>query len=54
MGQVPCEFQADWPNLILQPAAPGMIWHIYCGQHCFKGVLGMDLLSSRDVALTML
>ena len=28
-----------------------MIWHIYSGQCCFKGVLGMNLLSSGDVAL---
>ena len=53
MRQVPCEFQADRPNFIFQPAAPDMIWHIYSSQHCFKGVLGMDLLSSGDVALTM-
>ena len=53
MGQVPCEFQADWPNFIFQPAAPGVIWHIYSGQHIFKGVLGMDLLSSGDDALMM-
>ena len=50
MGQVPCEFWADQPNFIFQPAAPDVIWHIYSGQHCFKGVLGMDLLSSGDVA----
>ena len=30
-----------------------MIWHIYSGQQCFKGVLGMDLLSSGDYALMM-
>ena len=30
-----------------------MIWHIYSGQHCFKQVLGMDLVSSGDVAPTM-
>ena len=53
MGQVSCEFQADWPNFIFQPAAPDVIWCIYSGQHCFKGVLGMDLLSSGDVAPTM-
>ena len=52
-GKVPCEFWADWPNFIFQPAAPDMIWHIYSRQHCFKGILGMDLLSSGDVALTM-
>ena len=32
MGQVPCEFQADQPTFIFQPAAPDMIWHIYFGQ----------------------
>ena len=53
MEQVPCEFQADQPNFIFQPAAPDIIWHIYSIQHCFKGVLGMDLLSSGDVVLTM-
>ena len=53
MGQVPCEFRVDWPNFIFQLAAPDMIWHIYSGQHCFKDVLCMDLLSSWDVALTM-
>ena len=53
MGQVCCEFRVDRPNFIFQPAAPDMIWHIYSGQHCFKDVLGMDLLSSWDVALNM-
>ena len=53
MGQVPCEFPADQPTFIFQLVAPDMIWHIYSGQHCFKGVLGMDLLSSGDVNLTM-
>ena len=53
MGQVPCEFQADQPNFLFQPAAPDVIRHIYSGQHCFKGILGMDLLSSGDDALTM-
>ena len=53
MEQVPCEFQADWPNFIFQPAAPDVIWHIYSIQCCFKGVLGMDLPSSGDVAVTM-
>ena len=50
-GQVPCEFRADWPNFIFQPVAPDMNWHIYSGQCCFNGVLGMDLLSSGEVAL---
>ena len=36
-----------------QLAAADVIWHIYLHQCCFKGVLGMDLLSSGDVALTM-
>ena len=53
MGQVPCEFWGDRPNFIFQLAAPDMIWHIYSSQHCFKGVLGMDLLSSGDVAPNM-
>ena len=53
MGQVPCEFQADWPTFIFQLVAPDEIWHIFSGQCCFKGVLGMDLLSSGDVTLTM-
>ena len=53
MGQVPCEFWADWPTFIFQPAAPDVIGHIYSGQHCLKAVLGMDLLSLGDVALIM-
>ena len=53
MGQVPCEFWADWPTFIFQPVAPDVIWHIYSGQCCFKGVLGMDLLSWGDVTLMM-
>ena len=53
MGQVPCEFWGDQSNFIFQPAAADVIWHIYSGQHCFKGVLGMDLLSSGDDALMM-
>ena len=53
MGQDPCEFRGDQPNFIFQPAAPDMIWHIYFSQRCFKGVLGMDLLSSGDVAPNM-
>ena len=52
-GQVPCEFQADRPTFIFQPVAPDMIWYIYSGQCCFKGVLGMDLLYSGDVVLMM-
>ena len=53
MGQVPCEFRADRPNFTFQPVAPDMIWHIYSGQCCFKGVLIMDLLSSGNVAIMM-
>ena len=53
MGQLPCDFQVDWPNFIFQPVAPDVIWYIYSKQCCFNGVLGMDLLSSGDVALTM-
>ena len=53
MGQVPCEFPADQPTFIFQPMAPDMIWHIYFGQHWFKGILGKDLLSSGDDALMM-
>ena len=53
MGQVPCEFRGDWPTDIFQPAAPYMIWHIYSSQCCFKEVLDMDLLSSGNVALTL-
>ena len=52
MGQVSCEFRADRPTGIFQPAAPDVIWHIYSRQHCFNGILGIDLLSSGDVALT--
>ena len=52
-GQVPYEFRADRPNFIFQPVAPDMIWHIYSGQCCFKGIFGMDLLSSGDVAIMM-
>ena len=53
MGQVTCKFRVDQPTFIFQPVDPDVIWHIYSGQHCFKGVLGMDLLSSGDVALTV-
>ena len=53
MGQVPCNFPADRPTFIYHPAAADVIWHIYSRQHCFKGIEGMDLSSSGDVALTM-
>ena len=35
------------------PAAMDVIWHIYSGQYCFKRDVGMDLLSSGEVTLTM-
>ena len=53
MGQVPCEFRVDQPTFIFEWVAPDVIRHIYSGQCCFKGILGMDLLSSGDDALTM-
>ena len=56
MGQVPCEFQVDWPWFIFQEkfrAAPDVIWHIYLGQYCFKGDGDMYLPSSGEIALTM-
>ena len=49
VGQVLCELRADQPNFIFQPVAPDMIWHIYSGQCCFNGVLGIDLLSSWGI-----
>ena len=52
-GQVPCEFQGYKPNFIFQPVAPDIIWHIYFWQCYLNWVLGMDLLSSGDVALMM-
>ena len=36
-----------------RPAALDVIWHICSGQHCFKGVAGVDLPSSGDATLTM-
>ena len=53
MGQVPCEFQADWPNFIFQPAAPDMIWHIYSHLYFSSRDGGRDLPSSGEVAPTM-
>ena len=63
MGQVPCEFQVDWPWFIFQgkiegssgcdldvKAAPDVIWHIYSGQCCFKGEGSIHLLSSRHTS----
>ena len=53
MGQVPCEFRADRPNFIFQPAAPDVIWHIYSGQCCSKGIEVMDLPYSGNIPLNM-
>ena len=53
MRQVPCEFQADRPTFIFQPAAPDMIWHIYSHLYCSLRDSGRDLPSSREVAPTM-
>ena len=53
MGQVPCEFRGDWPNLIFQPVAPDVIWHIYSHLYCFSRDGGRDLPSSREAASTM-
>ena len=51
MGQVPCEFQGDWPNFIFHPAAPDMIWHIYSGQCCLMEDGAIHLLPSGKVLL---
>ena len=53
MGQVPCEFWADQPTFIFQPAAPDMIWHIYSHLYCSSRDGGRDLLSSGEEAPTM-
>ena len=53
MGQVPCEFRADWPNFIFQPVAPDMIWHIYLHLYCCSKDGGRDLPSSGEAAPTM-
>ena len=45
MGQVPCEFWADQPIFIFQPAAPDVIWHIYLHLYCSSRDGGRDLLS---------
>ena len=51
MAKVPCEFQADQPIFIFQPAAPDMIWHIYSEQCCLMGDGAIHLLSSGEVLL---
>ena len=53
MGQVPCEFCADQPTFLFQPAVPYMIWHIYLHIYCSSKYDGRDLPSSREEALTM-
>ena len=53
MGQVPCEFRADWPKFIFQPAAPDVIWHIYLHLYCFSRDGGRDLPSSGEATPTM-
>ena len=53
MGQVPCEFQADWPNFIFQPAAPDMTWHIYLHLYCSSRDGGRALPPLREEALTI-
>ena len=53
MGQVPCEFWADQPTFIFQPAAPDVIWHIYSHLHCSSRDGGRDLRSSGKAAPTM-
>ena len=51
MGQVLCEFRADWPIFIFHLAAPDMISHIYSGQCCLMGDGAIHLLSSGEVLL---
>ena len=51
MGQVPCEFRADWPNFIFQLVAPDMIWQIYSRQCCLMGDGAIHLLSLGEVLL---
>ena len=53
MGQVPCEFWADWANFFFQPVAPDVIWHIYSHLYCFSRDGGRNLPSSGKAAPTM-
>ena len=53
MGQVPCEFRTDQLTFIFQPAAPGVIWHIYSHLYCSSRDGGRNLPFSREKALTM-
>ena len=50
MGQVPCEFRADWPTFIFQLVTPDVIWHIYSHLYCSSRDGGRDLLSSGRAA----
>ena len=54
VGQVPCEFQADWPTFIFQPVTPHMIWHIYSYLYCSSRDSGRDLPSSGEAYCMML
>ena len=53
MGQVPSQFQADWPTFIFQPVAPDVIWHIYLHLYCSSRDGNRDLPSSGKAAPTM-
>ena len=53
MGQVPCEFEADWPNFIFQLMTPDVIRHIYSHLYCSSRDGGRDLPSSGEAACTM-
>ena len=53
MGQVPCEFRADWPNFIFQLVAPDVIWHIYSHLYCSLRDGGKALPSSGEAASTI-
>ena len=53
MGRCPMSFEQISQPSFFQLAAPDVIWHIYSGQCCFKGIKIMGLPSSGDVTLTM-
>ena len=53
MGQVPCEFRADWPTFIFQLVAPDVIWHIYLHLYCSSRDGSRDSPSSGKASLTM-
>ena len=52
-GQVPCEFQADWPTFIFQLVAPDVNWHIYSHLYCSSRNGSRDLPSLGEAAPTM-